>query len=168
MGFPCGSASKDSAYNAEDLSSIPGLGRSPGEGYGYPLQYSYPENFTDRGAWRATVHGIVESDMTERLTLSLSHSTLITLWPTCHSCLLNENHKGGEKGWIRMVGQSWVNRCGPRAPKPDIVQDHKTHLRKKQGTHESQDKPVSTNRDSPGHIPLEQNSVFHSQSLMWG
>ena len=41
MGFPDGSASKEVAYNAEDLGWIPGLGRSPGEGIGYPLQYSW-------------------------------------------------------------------------------------------------------------------------------
>ena len=40
MGFPCGSAGKESACNAGDLGLIPGLGRSPGEGKGYPLQYS--------------------------------------------------------------------------------------------------------------------------------
>ena len=39
LGFPCGSAAKESACNAGDLGSIPGLGRSPGEGIGYPLQY---------------------------------------------------------------------------------------------------------------------------------
>ena len=44
MGFPCGSTGKESAYNAGDLSSIPGLGRSPGEGKGYPHQYSGLEN----------------------------------------------------------------------------------------------------------------------------
>ena len=49
-----------------DLGSVPGLGRSPGEGNGNPLQYSCLENPMDRGAWRATVHGITkESDMTE-------------------------------------------------------------------------------------------------------
>ena len=42
MGFPCGSAGKEPACNAGDLGSIPGLGRSPGEGKGYPLQYSGP------------------------------------------------------------------------------------------------------------------------------
>ena len=41
MSFPCGSAGKESICNAGDLSSIPGLGRSPGEGKGYPLQYSW-------------------------------------------------------------------------------------------------------------------------------
>ena len=49
------------ACNAGDLSSVPGWGRSPGEGNGYPFQYSYLENLTDRGAWRATVHGVAKS-----------------------------------------------------------------------------------------------------------
>ena len=49
MSFPCSSVGKESACNAGDLGSIPGLGRSPGEGNGYPLQYSCLENSTDRG-----------------------------------------------------------------------------------------------------------------------
>ena len=49
--FPGGSDSKASAYNAGDPGSIPGLGRSPGEGNGNPLQYSCLENPMDRGAW---------------------------------------------------------------------------------------------------------------------
>ena len=48
---------KESAYNAGDLGSIPGLGRSPGGGHGDPLQYSCLENYMDRGAWQATVSG---------------------------------------------------------------------------------------------------------------
>ena len=60
-----GSNGKESACNAGDLGSIPGLGRAPGEGNGYPLQYSYLENPMDRGAWWATVWGRKESDMTE-------------------------------------------------------------------------------------------------------
>ena len=47
LGFPCGSVGKESAHNAGDLGSIPGLGRSPGEGKGYPLQYSGLENSID-------------------------------------------------------------------------------------------------------------------------
>ena len=66
LGFSGGSDSKESACNGGDLGSIPGLGRSPGEGNGYPLQYSGLENSMDRGAWWATVHGgHKESDMTE-------------------------------------------------------------------------------------------------------
>ena len=49
--IPCGSDGKASAYNAGDLSSIPELGRSPGEGNGNPLQYSCLENAMDGGAW---------------------------------------------------------------------------------------------------------------------
>ena len=59
--FPGGSDGKESACNARDLGSIPGLGRSPEVGNGYPLQYSYLENSADRGAWRATVHGVTKS-----------------------------------------------------------------------------------------------------------
>ena len=54
MGFPGSSAGKESACNAGDLGSIPGLGRSPGERNGNPLQYSCLGNPMDRGAWWAT------------------------------------------------------------------------------------------------------------------
>ena len=60
-GFPGGSDSKESVHNAGDPGSIPGLGRSPGEGNGYPLQYSFLENPIDRGSWWATVHGVAKS-----------------------------------------------------------------------------------------------------------
>ena len=62
--FPGGSAGKESACNAGDLGLIPrlwSLGRSPGGGNGYPLHYSYLENSVNRGAWRATVHGVAKS-----------------------------------------------------------------------------------------------------------
>ena len=58
MGFPGGS---DDIESQGDLGSNPGLGRSPREGNGNPLQYSCLENPRDRGAWRATVHGGAES-----------------------------------------------------------------------------------------------------------
>ena len=63
-GFSCGSDGKESACNEGDPGSIPGLGKSPGEGTGNPLQCSCLEKSMNRGAWRATVHGIAESDMT--------------------------------------------------------------------------------------------------------
>ena len=55
-GFPCGSADKESGYNAGDLGSICGLGRSPGEGKGYPLQYSGLDNSMD-----CIVHGVAKN-----------------------------------------------------------------------------------------------------------
>ena len=57
-GFPGGSDGKESACSAGDLGSIPGLGRSPREGNGYPLQYSCLENPMDRGAWWSTVNAV--------------------------------------------------------------------------------------------------------------
>ena len=60
-GFPGGSDGKESACNAGDVGSVPGLGRSPGEGDGNPLQYSCLENSMDTGAWQATVHGVAKS-----------------------------------------------------------------------------------------------------------
>ena len=62
-GFPGGSDDKKSACNAGDLGSIPGSGRSPGEGTGNPLQYSYLENSMDRGAWRAIVHRVAKNQI---------------------------------------------------------------------------------------------------------
>ena len=61
MGFPSSTEGKASACNAGDLGSIPGLGRSPGEGNGYPLQYSCLRNPMDREAWQGTVHGVTKS-----------------------------------------------------------------------------------------------------------
>ena len=77
--FPNDSDDKESACNAGNLGLIPGLGRSPGEGNGSPLQYSCLENPMDRGTWWATVHEVAKSqNMTERLTLSISDMTEIT------------------------------------------------------------------------------------------
>ena len=61
LGLPGGSEGKASSYNAGDLGSIPGSGRSPREGNGNPLQYSCLENPMDGGAWWATVHGVSKS-----------------------------------------------------------------------------------------------------------
>ena len=58
---PCGPDGKVSVYNVGDLGSIPGSGRFLGERNSYPLQSSYLENSTDRGAWWAIVHGVAKS-----------------------------------------------------------------------------------------------------------
>ena len=61
MGLPGGSDHKEFSCNAGDLGSIHGVGRFPGGGHDNPLQYSCLENPIDRGAWRATVHGVAKS-----------------------------------------------------------------------------------------------------------
>ena len=60
-GFPGGSDGTESTYNVEDWCLIPKSGKSPGEGNGNPLHYSCPKNPMNRGAWRATVHGVAKS-----------------------------------------------------------------------------------------------------------
>ena len=59
--MPGSSDGKVSVYNSRDLGSIPGLGRSPGEGNGNPLKYYCLENPMDKGVWKATVHGVAKS-----------------------------------------------------------------------------------------------------------
>ena len=72
MGFPGGSNGKESMCNVGDLGSIPGLGRSSGEGKGYALHYSGLENFTDCSPW-----GCKESDTTEELSQKLGKRRII-------------------------------------------------------------------------------------------
>ena len=69
MSLPGGSDSKEPTCNAGNPGLIPGWGRSPGEGNGFPLQYSCLENSMDTGAWQATVRGITKS----RILLSDQH-----------------------------------------------------------------------------------------------
>ena len=76
LGFPCGSAGKESASNAGDLGSIPGLGRSPGEGKDYPLQYSDLEN-----SMGSIVYGVAKnwtglSNFNFHLTISATQEAL--------------------------------------------------------------------------------------------
>ena len=65
QGFPDASNSKEFALSVGDLGLIPGSGRCPGKGNGYPHQYSCLKNPTDSGVWQATVCGLSASDITE-------------------------------------------------------------------------------------------------------
>ena len=80
--FLVSSVGKESAYNAGDPGSIPGLGRYPGEGNGNPLQYSCLENLMDRGAWQTTVHGVtrVGQDLVIKPPSSQAVYILIYYW----------------------------------------------------------------------------------------
>ena len=86
--FPGGSDGKASACNVGDLGSIPGSGRSPGEGKDNPLQYSCLENPVGGGAWRATVHGVAKSQtrlssftlMLLKVTLKKETERNVALW----------------------------------------------------------------------------------------
>ena len=119
-GFPCGSAGKESVCNVGDLGLIPGLGRSPGERKGYPLQYSGLENSMD-----SIVHGVTELDMTEWLSLThslgclkstqgvLSHHkvslnpsphsklTFPVRWPCVHVYVTHPKATGSRLRWVR-------------------------------------------------------------------
>ena len=72
------------AGGARDVGSIPGSGRSPWGGHGYPLQYSCLEKPMDRGAWQAIVHGVTESNITKQITMhvlrNVTLSTRLILW----------------------------------------------------------------------------------------
>ena len=83
LGFPSGSVSKEYACNVGDLGLIPESERSPGGGYGNRLQYPWLENPMDRGAWRATVHGVTEVDRNERLQHSRADgNSILHFWST--------------------------------------------------------------------------------------
>ena len=104
VDFPGGTEGKVSACNAGDPGSIPGSGRSPGEGNGNPLQYSCLENPMDRGAWWATVHGVAKSrtqlsnftffhfpyDKSKHVGLRRSTQGRENPWGILDKCLLND------------------------------------------------------------------------------
>ena len=86
LGFLGGSAGKESACNAEDPSLIPGLGRSPGEGKRYPLQYSGLEN-----SMECTVRGVAESNTTEQLHFHFLLLSRRTMFNNLLPCLYDED-----------------------------------------------------------------------------
>ena len=109
MDFPGGSDGKAFAYNAGDQGSFPGLGRSPGEGNGTPLQYSYLENPMDGGAWWATVHEVAKSwTQLSDFTLTFHFHALEKEMAT-HSSILAWRIPGtGEPGGLPSMGSHRV------------------------------------------------------------
>ena len=106
MGFPGGSDGKASACNAVDPGSIPGLGRSPGEGNGNPLQYSCLKNAVDRRPWQATVYGVAKSwtrlsDFTFHFHFHIYKLGL----PWCGSVVKNLPANTGDVGSIPVLGK---------------------------------------------------------------
>ena len=91
-GFLGNSAGEESICSAGDPGLIPGSGSSPGEGIGYPLQFSCLENSMDRGAWWAMVHGVAKSQTRQGNFHSLTHS--VQLWSPCSSCLCSSSGSG--------------------------------------------------------------------------
>ena len=89
MGFPGGSDGKESTCKVEDLGLIPGLGRSPRERNGYPLQYSGLENSMNRRAWQATVHGVAKSQ-TQRSNFHFHFSSCSGVCPEHRGTLTQE------------------------------------------------------------------------------
>ena len=83
LSFPDGSVGKESTYDAgstEDMSFVPGSGRSPGGGNDNPLHYSCLKNSMDRGVWWSRVHGIAKSDMTEHNWLHFWSDFSVPIW----------------------------------------------------------------------------------------
>ena len=109
MGFPGGSEVKASARNAGDLGSIPGSGRSPGEGNGNPLQYSCLENSMDGGAWWAAVRGVTKSRTRLSDFTFTFHFHALEKEMTTHSSVLAWRIPGtGEPGGLPSMGSHRV------------------------------------------------------------
>ena len=111
-GFP-GSVVKESDYNARDPGSIPGSGRSPGEGNGNPLQYSCLENAMDGGVWWSTVHGVTKSQ-TRLSNLTFPQASA----PTGSGCLKDPwaatlSMSGSRRDWTQNSGCRVIKRGLP-------------------------------------------------------
>ena len=107
IGLLCGSAGKESTCNVGDLGSFPALGRSPGEGKGYPLQYSCLENPMDRGAWWATVHRVAKSQ-TQLRDFTFTFKETKDLYIENYKTLMKETKEDTNR-W-RNIPCSWIGR----------------------------------------------------------
>ena len=128
-GIPRGSVVKNLPANAgdtRDMGLIPGSGRSPGgsvEFSGQPTQYSCLENSTDRGAWRATVHGIAQSDMTEHACtsggvestedLSLQWHSFLSSWPRTRTTRISAKV-------CQSMGLPTLDKFSPQSPRSHL------------------------------------------------
>ena len=106
MGFPDGSDSKESACNARDLGLIPGLGRSPGEGNGYPRQYSCLADSMNWGAWQATVRGLQSQTWLSNSTAHTQHTAFVPYRHSEHHLKIMDDSKMWwhiRKRWVLRV-----------------------------------------------------------------
>ena len=113
MGFPDGSDSKESACNVGDPSLIPGSGRSPSEGNGNPLQYSRLENSVDRGAWRATVHGVTKNrtQLSDKHTSNQDTKQYIHMCVCVCVCVYTHSHVYLKIDWEHRIYYKYCKYC---------------------------------------------------------
>ena len=114
--FPAGSDSNKSACNAVNLGSIPGSGRSPGEGNGNPLQHSCLENSMDRGTWQSTIHWVSKSQTRLSDPTSSDHQGgfFIHYFPSSGKAAGEDNGDSRRLGfnpWVRKI--PWRRECLP-------------------------------------------------------
>ena len=131
-GFPHCSVGKECACNAGDPGSIPGSGRSPGEGNGNPLQYSFLENSMDRGSWQAVYGTVSVWGCKSRTYLSTHSSSTKRYWMSCLKHLQGYFSLSGSLSYIVAAAaksfQSYPTLCDPidcsppGSPVPGILQ----------------------------------------------
>ena len=116
------SDSKESACSAGDKGSIPGLGRAPGEGSGYPLQHSCLENLVDRGVWWAIVHMVAKSQKK----LNYKHTMELTLSPTDSAIPMLFVSQGITRGKLHSQAECWLILSGAQRPPVQWKHHHLT------------------------------------------
>ena len=125
-GFPGGSDGKESACNAEDLGSMPGLGGSLREGVGNPLHYSCLKNFMDRGAWLATVHRVTKSRthwVTNTFSVSNKQFTELSKEPGLLPCTQTASRRQTHASVRSLIGWLGKRACRCRRPFSSLNSD---------------------------------------------